>query len=43
MIRISWEETAQTNRERIYLYFFEQAGCYWLRKLIQNFRQWLNF
>ncbi|SFU33663.1 type II toxin-antitoxin system RelE/ParE family toxin [Xenorhabdus koppenhoeferi] len=26
MITISWEETAQTDREQIYLYFFEQAG-----------------
>ncbi|MGV7962433.1 type II toxin-antitoxin system RelE/ParE family toxin [Photorhabdus tasmaniensis] len=25
MIRISWEETAHTDREQIYLYFFEQA------------------
>ncbi|WP_161804219.1 type II toxin-antitoxin system RelE/ParE family toxin [Photorhabdus heterorhabditis] len=26
MIRISWEEIAQTDREQIYLYFFERAG-----------------
>ncbi|PHM64562.1 hypothetical protein Xsto_02836 [Xenorhabdus stockiae] len=26
MITILWEESAQTDREQIYLYFFEQAG-----------------
>ncbi|KGM26132.1 RelE/ParE family toxin [Photorhabdus luminescens] len=39
MIRISWEETAQTDRERIYLYFFEQAGLLLADKISTKFSE----
>ncbi|WP_434526221.1 type II toxin-antitoxin system RelE/ParE family toxin [Photorhabdus asymbiotica] len=39
MIRISWEETAQTDREQIYLYFFEQAGLLLADKIDTKFSE----
>ncbi|RAX12763.1 type II toxin-antitoxin system RelE/ParE family toxin [Photorhabdus bodei] len=39
MIRLSWEETAQTDREQIYFYFFEQAGLLLADKVDTKFSE----
>lgn len=39
MITLSWEETAQTDREQIYRYFFEQAGLLLADKVDTRFQE----
>lgn len=39
MIRLLWEETAQTDREQIYLYFYEQAGLLLADKVDARFQE----
>lgn len=39
MITLSWEETAQTDREQIYRYFFEQAGLLLADKVDARFQE----
>lgn len=39
MITLSWEETAQKDREYIYRYFFEQAGILLADKVDTRFQE----
>lgn len=39
MITLSWEETAQKDRENIYRYFFEQAGILLADKVDTRFQE----
>lgn len=39
MIKLQWEEAAQTDREQIYLYFYEQAGLLLADKVDARFQE----